>query len=136
HTISGTIVGGEMKKERVLLKLRRSPHRYFRAHDLLDVLHERGPLTAFVTERMHDDVILLAINVEIVLRPIRRHLCRRVDHFVPVWKLPFSLAGVIQATIYDFPTGRRLDRQFYWIRFMAHDVHEDGAAVVVGVSGV
>src|SRR4029079_9588914 len=103
HSISGTIVGGEMQEERVLLKLRRSPHRYLRAHDPLDVLHERRTFAAFVTERMYDDVILLAVDFEIVLRPLRRHLCRRIDHFIPVWKLPLSLARVVQTAIYNLP---------------------------------
>src|SRR5215213_2533937 len=110
HSISGTIVGGEMKQERVLLKLRRPPHRHLSAHDLLDILHECGPLAAFVTEGMYDDMILLAVNHKIILRPIRRYLRRRVDHDVPVWKLPLSLAHVVQPAIYDLPTGGSLNR--------------------------
>src|ERR1044072_8151248 len=69
HAVAGMIVGGKVNEKRVLLKLRRAPHRYLRAHDLLDVLHKRGPFATFRTERVDDDVILLAVDVEIVLCP-------------------------------------------------------------------
>ncbi len=109
HSISGMIVGGKMKQERVLVKLGRAPHRHLRAHDLLDVLHERGPLAAFITKRVYDDVILLAVDYEVVLRPIGRHLGWCVDHHVPVWKLPLGLARVVQPAVYDLPTRRSLN---------------------------
>src|SRR5215510_6303582 len=136
HSITGTIVSGKMKQERILIKLRRAPHRHLGAHDLLDVLHERRTFATFVTERMNDYVILLAVDDEVVLSPIGCDLGRRVDHDVPVWKLPLSLARMVQPSVYDFPTGRSLNRQFYWIRFMAHNVHEDRTAVVIRVTRI
>src|ERR1043166_5191435 len=127
-------VAGEVNQKRVLLKLRRAPHRHFSVHDLLDVLHQRRPLTAFWTERVHYDVILFAVEFEIVLRPIGSDLCWRVDHDVPVWKLPLGLADAISATVNDLPTRGCVDLELHRIGFVAHDVHEYRAAVVISMA--
>src|ERR1051326_6147395 len=134
HAVAGMIVGGEVKQKRLLLKLRRAPHRYLRTNDLLDVLHERRTLAAFRAEGMYDDVILLAVDVEIVARPIGRYFCRRVDHDIPVWKLPLSLAEAIGAAVDDLPTRWCVDLELHWIAFMAYDVHEYRAAVIICVA--
>src|SRR5690242_10733101 len=134
HAVAGVIVGGEVNQKRVLLKLRRAPHCHLCAHDLLDVLHERRPLAAFGTERVDHHMKLLAVDYEIVPRPVGRDLCWRVNHDVPVWKLPLSLAATVSASVNDLPTRRRVDLELHRIGFMAHDVHEYRAAVVIGMT--
>src|SRR5688572_1713874 len=128
------IVGGEVKEKRVVSKLRRPPHRNLGAHDLFDVAHECRALAAFRSKRVDYDVILLAVDCESVLRPVGRDLGRSIDQYVPVRKLPFSLAGLIDPAVHNLPASGRMNREFHWIRFVTNDVHEDRAAVVVCVA--
>ena len=136
HAVAGTIVGGEVDEERIFFKLRRSPHRDFGAHDLLDVFDECRASPSFWSKRVDHDVILFPVNFEVVLSPVRSDLGGCIDHDVPVWKLPFGLTGSISAAVHDSPAGGRLDLELHRIRFMVHDVHEDRAAVVVRVTVV
>ena len=85
---------------------------------------------------MHDDVISLSIDVEIVLGPIRSNLSRRIDHHVPIRKLEFTLVLLFGAAVDNLPTRRRLDRKSDRIRFVIHDVHKDAAAIDVRVARV
>src|SRR5215216_8118080 len=103
HAVAGMILGGKVQQERVLFKLRRTPHGHFRAHDLLDISHERRSLSSFRTKRVDDDVILLAVNFKRILRPIGCDFSRRIDQNVPVWKSPFGLSRPLRATIHDLP---------------------------------
>jgi hypothetical protein len=134
HAIAGMIVGGKVNQKGVLLKFRSSPQRRFRSHNLFDVPHQTGTLAAFLTKRVDHHVIFLAVDHEIVLGPIRRDFGWRIDHDVPIGKLPFVLAGTLDAPIHNLPTLRWIDHQFHWIWFVADHVHEDAAAVVVGVT--
>ena len=74
----------------------------------------------FVNETKADEIAkaqgpLLAVHVKIVQGPIRRDFRRRVDHDVPVRKLPLGLAGTFRAPVNDLPTGGRVDLQFHRI---------------------
>src|SRR5688572_15210309 len=64
HAVARVIVGGVVNQKGIFRKLRRPPHRHLRAHDLLDVAHERRALAAFWSKRMDHDVILLTVNFE------------------------------------------------------------------------
>src|SRR5215213_1085753 len=125
HSVSGMIVGGEVNQERVLFKFRRAPHRNFRTHDPLYVFHECSASAAFRTKRMDHDIILFAISLEVVLSPIRTDLVGRVDHDVPVWKLPFSLTVPFRAAVHDSPAGGRMDREVNKVRLVADDIQLD-----------
>src|SRR5262249_36322985 len=57
HAIARVIVSREMDQKRVFRELRRSPQRDLRAHDLFDVLDQRGPFPSFRPKRMNHDVI-------------------------------------------------------------------------------
>src|SRR5690349_1794657 len=70
HAVAGMIVSREMNQKRVLRKLRWSPQRNLRTHDLLDVAHELRALAAFRSKGMNDDVKLLAVDVERFSGPV------------------------------------------------------------------
>ena len=84
HAVAGMIVGSEVDQKRVLFKLRRSPHRDFRTHDLFDIFHECSTASAFWPKRVDHHVILFAVDCEVVQSPVRRDFGGRVDHEVPV----------------------------------------------------
>ena len=48
HTIAGTIVSREVKKECIAIKLRWAPHCNFRTHNFFDIPHEGGPAASLV----------------------------------------------------------------------------------------
>ena len=85
---------------------------------------------------MDHDVILLAVDTEIVFSPIRRDLSRRIDHDVPVGKLKLDLILLVHSAVDDAPTLRRIDRETHWILFMIYDVHEDAAAVEIRMTSI
>src|SRR5215204_7194763 len=83
---------------------------------------------------MDHNVILLAVDLKVVLGPIRRNLGRRIDQYVPIGKLPLRLTRAFSASINDLPSSRRIDNEFHRIRFMVYDVHENRTAVKVAVT--
>src|SRR5262249_25352473 len=98
-----------MNQESVFIKLWRSPHSCFCTNNLFDVAHQCWSLSSFRSERVHYDVVPLAVNLEVINCPIRSDLSWRVDHDVPVRKLPFGLIWSLHPPIDDLPTGRRID---------------------------
>ena len=127
-------VVGEVNQERVRVKLRRTPHRGLCLNDLLDVLNQRASLAAFVTQRVDYNAVCLSINFEIILGPVGRNFRRRIDHDVPVRKLPLALISTVHAAINDAPVFLRIDFELHRILLMIHDVHEDAPAVEVCVT--
>src|SRR5688572_31629118 len=70
---------------------------------------------------MDHHTILLAINLKLVNREIRSYLSGRVDEDVPIRKLPFTLVGVVHATIRDPPTCWRIDHKLHGIRLRSEE---------------
>src|SRR5204863_6589 len=122
---------GKVNQETVRPEFRRTPHRCFRAYNLFYVAHQRAAFAAFRTQRMNDYLIGLAVNCEIVLSPIRRDFRRRVDHEVPIRKLPLMLILAFHATVDNAPVFRRIDIQGHRILFVIDEVHKDTATVEV-----
>src|SRR5437867_7022694 len=136
HTVAGMIVGGEVNQEGIRVEFRRSPHRRLGAHYSLDVAYQRGPLATFISERMNHNVIRLAGYLKVIDSPVGSDLCWRIDHDVPIGKLPFALAGTVGAAVNDAPVLRWFDYEPDRVLFVIDDIHEDATAVEVCVSRV
>ena len=81
-------------------------------------------------------MILLPIDGECVIGPIGRDFSRRIDHDVPIRKVPFALVATLDAPVDDAPSVRRINRECHRIRFMVHDIHEQIAAIEIRVMRV
>src|SRR6187455_995285 len=103
-----------MNQESVFIEFRRAPHTNFSAHDLLDVAHQVVALPAFRAERMHHNVILLAVNLKTFHGPIRSNLGGRVYQYVPIRKEPLRLTRPLGATIDDLPTAGWINDKLHW----------------------
>src|SRR5262249_14820165 len=136
HTIAGTIVSCEVKKERVTIKLRRAPHSNFGTHNFFEVPHESGPTASLVATRVNDDVVRLSIDVEIIDSPIGTNFCWIVDQGFVVRVFPIALVGSLGAAIDNSPIRRWFDVQFHRIRLVAADIHKDLTACVVRMSRI
>src|SRR5882724_5570402 len=136
HAIAGMIVSGEMNQECIFLKFRRAPQRCLSTDDLFDVAYQVCSLPSLVSHGMDHHVIPLAIDLKIVLRPIGRNFGRRIDHYVPVRKQPFLLAGPLDAPINNLPAWWWIDCELYRIRLVSYYVHKNAAAVVIGMAAV
>src|SRR5881227_267417 len=106
------IVGSKMDQKRVSIELRWSPHGGLSAYDFFDVPNQRRALSALVAKGVHNYLILLSINLKLVLSKVRSNLGRRVNHHVPVRKLPFTLVFARGPSIHNSPAGRRLNQEF------------------------
>ena len=95
HAVAGTIVGRKMKDKCIAFKLRTSPHADFGANDLFEITNECGPPSALVAARMHDDVIGLSIDIEIVHCPVRADLGGVVDQnfVIRIFPIAFDWAA-------------------------------------------
>ena len=136
HAVAGVIVGSEVNQECVGIKLRWSPHPSLRTHDLFDVANQCRALSTFVSQRVHHDVIRLPVNLKLILGPIRSDFGRSVDHHVPVRKPPLTLVGLLGPTINHAPTNWWINDEFDGVRLVIHDVHENRAAIVIGMTTV
>ena len=85
---------------------------------------------------MNNDVISLAINLKLILGPVRSNFRGRIDHEVIIGKLPFALVIPVRTAVDDAPARRRINEKLHRIGLVIHDVHEDGAAIVVGVARI
>ena len=136
HAVARVAIIREVNQKSVRVEFRRSPHRRFSAHDLLDVAHQCRTLTTFATQRMNDDVISLAVDSEPVICPVKRNFSWRIDQHIPIRKLKLRLVLLFRSSVYDAPAFRRTDRKRHRILFMIHDVHEHTAAVKVCVARI